>query len=234
MGQIIVAIDGPSGAGKGTVARDVARLLGYHHLDTGAMYRAIGWQALATGTPLTDEQAVREIAEHARLTATDGVVTIDGKDISRAIRTPDIDRAATMVARLPRVREVLVERQRREAERGGFIVEGRDIGTVVFPHADVKVYLDATPEERARRRAADPAHSGHAGAGLDDVAQAIVARDEQDRTREASPLFKAPDAVPIDTTGRAIEDVVGEVLEIVRKRLDGTGEKAGLKAGTTN
>jgi cytidylate kinase len=233
MSRIIVAIDGPSGAGKGTVARAVARHLGYHHLDTGAMYRAIGWKAIATGTSLTDEEAVRQLAERARLAATDGVITIDGHDISRAIRTPEIDRAATLVARLPHVREVLVERQRAEAARGGFIVEGRDIGTVVFPHAAVKVYLDATPEERARRRAADPAHTG-SGAGLAEVAQAIVARDEQDRTRQASPLIKAPDAETIDTTGRAIDDVVRNVLGIVRKRLTTMGEEAGLKAGLTD
>ncbi len=231
MSRIIVAIDGPSGAGKGTVARAVAQLLGYHHLDTGAMYRAVGWKAIATATALSDEDAVRQLAEGATLTATDGVITIDGRDISRAIRTPEIDRAATMVARLPRVREVLVERQRKEAARGGFIVEGRDIGTVVFPHADVKVYLDATPEERARRRAADPAHSAPAGAGLSEVAEAIVARDEEDRTRVASPLREAPDAKHIDTTGRAIDDVVGEVLEIVKKRLAAMGEEAGLEAG---
>src|SRR5262249_15370081 len=138
----------------------------------------------------------------------------DGADVTRAIRTPEIDRAAAAVARLPRVRAVLVEQQRRMGERGEIVMEGRDIGTVVFPDADVKIYLDATPEERARRRAHDPAHTGVPTA-VADVAIQLTARDEQDRTRTASPLYAAADAAVIDTTGRSIDDVVREVLQVV-------------------
>src|SRR4029077_13725746 len=135
-------------------------------------------------------------------------------DVTRAVRTPAIDRAAAAVARLPPVRTVLVERQRELGADGGIVMEGRDMGKVVFPHADVKVYLDASPEERARRRASDPAHSGVPSA-VAEVATLLTARDEADRTRAASPLYAAPDAVVLDTTGKSIEEVVREVIGIV-------------------
>ena len=135
--------------------------------------------------------------------------------MTRAIRTPEIDRAAAAVARLPRVRAVLVERQRQMGEGGGIVMEGRDIGTVVFPDADVKIYLDAAPEERARRRATDPAHSGPVAVA--EVATALTARDELDRTRTASPLYAAPDAVVVDTTGKSVDEVVEDVMAIVRE-----------------
>jgi len=144
-------------------------------------------------------------------------VTVDGVDVTQAIRTPDIDRAVTSVARLPAVRRILVARQRAFAEAGGVVMEGRDIGTVVFPDADVKVYLDASPEERARRRAADPAHGGGPQV-LSDVATALATRDRIDSTRAASPLTIAPDAEVIDTTGVPAADVVERVLESVRRR----------------
>ena len=217
MKPLTIAIDGPSGAGKGTVARAVARRLGYRHVDSGAMYRAVGWKALRDGVQFDDEPRVADIATSAQLTVTDESVTIDGTDVTRAIRTPEIDRAATAVARLPQVRAALVLRQRAVGERGGIVMEGRDIGTVVFPHADVKVYLDASPDERARRRAHDPAHSGGPSA-VADVATALTARDELDRTRTVSPLYAAKDAVVIDTTGKPIEDVVAMVLRLVEKR----------------
>src|SRR5206468_4741391 len=159
MRPLVIAIDGPSGAGKGTVARAVAAALGYRHVDSGAMYRAVGWKALHERLPLDDEAAIAALAERTRIDITETSVTIDLADITRAIRTPEIDRAAAAVARLPRVRAVLVERQRQIGAAGAIVMEGRDIGTVVFPHADVKIYLDASPEERARRRANDLAHS---------------------------------------------------------------------------
>jgi len=226
MKPLTIAIDGPSGAGKGTVARAIAKQLGYHHVDSGAMYRAVGWKALHDDVRLDDEPRVAEIAAGSQLTVTDEVVTIDGTDVTRAIRTPEIDRAATAVARLPHVRAALVLRQRALGQHGGIVMEGRDIGTVVFPRADVKVYLDASPDERARRRAHDPAHSGGPSA-VADVATALTARDELDRTRSVSPLYAAEDAVVIDTTGKSIDEVVSIVLRLVEKRQSEWAGQAG-------
>jgi cytidylate kinase len=216
----IIAIDGPSGAGKGTIARSIAAHLGYRHVDSGAMYRAVGWRTLQRKIPFEDEAAVAGIARQSRIDLSDDRVTIDGDDVTRTIRTPEIDRAAAGVARLPSVRAVLVERQRQLAADGNIVMEGRDIGTVVFPHADVKIYLDASPEERARRRAADPAHSARANS-VSEVVTALAARDELDRTRTASPLYAAPDAEVIDTTGKSIEEVVSRVMEVIRQKTRG-------------
>jgi cytidylate kinase len=218
MRPLTIAIDGPSGAGKGTVARAIARELDYRHVDSGAMYRAVGWKVLREGLPLDQEDAIAALAAASPIEVTDALVTIDGVDVTRAIRTPDIDRAAAAVARLAKVRAVLVGRQRRLGEGGAIVMEGRDIGTVVFPSADVKIYLDASPDERARRRASDPAHTGGPSA-VSDVAALLTERDRLDRTRTASPLYVADDAVVVDTTGKAIDEVVREVLEIVRGRL---------------
>jgi cytidylate kinase len=214
MKKLVIAIDGPSGVGKGTVARSLSRTLGYRHLDTGAMYRAVGWKALREGLDLDDEGIMADLARRAQIDVRDGIVNIDGFDVTSAIRTPEIDRAATRVARLPRVREALVERQRRIAAEGGVVMEGRDIGTVVCRDADVKLYLDASAEERARRRANDPAHMG-GGATQASVAEAIAARDRADSTRAVSPLMIAEDAVVIDTTAMSIDEVVSRVMSVV-------------------
>src|SRR5262245_35837576 len=218
MSRCVIAIDGPSGAGKGTVARAVAAELGYRHVDSGAMYRAVGWKALREGLPLDDEDAIEHLASRFPVGIEGEQVSIAGTDVTRAIRTPEIDRAAAAVARLPKVRAVLVGRQREMGAGGGIVMEGRDIGTVVFPGANVKIYLDASPEERARRRASDPAHVGGSTV-VAEVATALTARDELDRTRKASPLYAAGDATQVDTTGKPIEAVVAEVMGVIRKKL---------------
>jgi len=218
MKRIVIAIDGPSGAGKGTIARTISARLGYRHVDTGAMYRAVAWKALHDHVAVDDEAAVASLAERSTIAVEGGVVSIDGHDVTAAIRTPDIDKGAAAVARLPRVRAVLVARQRALGREGGVVMEGRDIGTVVFPQAEVKIYLDASAEERARRRANDPAHTG-SQSGQAAVAAAIQARDTSDTTRAASPLTLAPDAVRIDTTSMPIDAVVEKVMELVREKI---------------
>jgi CMP/dCMP kinase len=214
---VIIAIDGPSGAGKGTVARSVADTLGFRHIDTGAMYRAVAWRAAQQAVPLDQDEAVQQVANAAVFNLEDGRVIIDGHDVTAAIRTPEIDRAATSVARLAGVRRILVARQRELGAGGRVVMEGRDIGTAVFPGADLKIYLDADPAERARRRADDPAHHPH-GAAVAAVATALEQRDMSDRTRAASPLTAAPDAIVIDTTHMTIPEVVERVLALVRER----------------
>jgi cytidylate kinase len=216
--RFVIAIDGPSGAGKGTVARAIAGELVARHVDTGAMYRAVAWRALEEGLSLDDGPSVARLARTARLDLDGATVRIDGHDVSRAIRTSRIDAAATSVARLPEVRQVLVDRQRRLAGDGRLVMEGRDIGTVVFPQADVKIYLDAAPEERARRRSTDAARASQS-APPTIVANELAARDRLDRTRAVSPLVPAPDAVVIDTTGVSIDAVVERVRSLVRTRL---------------
>lgn len=216
--MLIIAIDGPSGAGKGTVARAVAARLGYRHVDTGAMYRALAWKARSDGIDLADETAVAALGERAAFDLEDGRIAIDGHDVKAAIRTPEIDKAATAVARHPAVRRVLVARQRAFGAGGGVVMEGRDIGTVVFPDADVKIYLDASPEERARRRAADPAHTSSKNSQLSEVATALAERDKSDSTRAVSPLSVAADATVIDTTTMPIDGVIERVLALVTSR----------------
>ena len=215
---MIVTIDGPAGAGKSSAARALARRLGFRFLDTGAMYRAVAWKALREQVDLSREETVADVARRMHIDVINGVVRADGQDIAAAIRTSEIDAAAAAVARLPRVREVLIAQQRAMGAGGGVVMEGRDIGSVVFPEADVKIYLDASAEERARRRAHDTAHAG-SQAGQAAVAEAIQARDLSDKTRAASPLALAPGAVHIDTTDMPIDVVVNRVMALVKEKL---------------
>ena len=204
---MIVAIDGPAGAGKSTVARRLAERLGFRYLDTGAMYRALTWLALERGHDLDDGAALGDLARAHPITfANDQHVRIDGTDVTTAIREPRIDRVVSSVARHPEVRTVMRERQRELGDQGDAVIEGRDIGTVVAPHADVKVYLTAAEDERARRRTAD-----RPGIGTDALATDLRLRDE----RDAAQMQPAPDAEQIDTTSLTIDDVVERIEELV-------------------
>jgi cytidylate kinase len=214
----IIAIDGPAGSGKSTVARTVAERLALPYLDTGAMYRAVAFAALRRGIDPDDREPVARLAQRVELSVEAGVVTVDGVDASIEIRGPEVTRAVSAVASNPAVRAELVARQRRWAagHRGG-VVEGRDIGTVVFPSAPLKVYLTASHEARAERRAREVTDLSY-----DSVAADIARRDHVDSTRSADPLQVAEDAVVLDTSGLSIDEVVAEVLGHVQ-RLEGAG-----------
>ena len=215
---MIIAIDGPAGSGKSTVAREVARRLGAHYLDTGAMYRAVAWAALDAGLGLEDEGSVSEMARaldirfiHAPAAAVPSAVMVDGTDVTREIRTPRIDEAVSAVAKMSDVRSAMVPLQRAEARRGDLVAEGRDIGTVVFPDADLKVFLTASEAERARRRHLEQTERG-THVAEETVRELMAARDTADSSRVTAPLVEADDAWRLDTTGMSIEQVVDAIV----------------------
>ncbi|HEX3254342.1 MAG TPA: (d)CMP kinase [Gaiellaceae bacterium] len=206
---MIVAIDGPAGAGKSTVARSLAARLGFRYLDTGAMYRALTWLALQKRISLDDGEALGELARAEPISFEDENVLIRGEDVTEAIRRPEIDRVVSSVARHPEVRQVMRDRQRELGTHGDAVIEGRDIGTVVCPRAEVKVYLVADTAERARRRVADRPEIGAEALATD-----LRLRDE----RDAAQMQAAPDAQQIDTTDLSIEEVVDRIENLVAER----------------
>ena len=205
---MVVAIDGPAGAGKSTVARALAGALGFTYLDSGAMYRAAALMTLERGGAASERAEELEIEVGERIVA-------NGRDVTETIRTPEVSEAASRIATNEKVREALVRKQRALLESGDWVAEGRDIGTVVAPEAPVKVFLTASAEERARRRAAE------LGADLDTVQRDQAIRDAQDSSREHSPLVPARDAVELDTSGLGVEEVVERIVKMVRDRQEG-------------
>jgi CMP/dCMP kinase len=218
--ELIIAIDGPVGSGKSTLARRVAELLGYVYIDTGAMYRSIALKALRRSVPLEAADPLTALAADTRidLRARDGgqQVFLDGEDVTSAIRTPEVAQAASKVAVVPGVRRVLVAEQRRAGGRGGVVMEGRDIGTVVFPDAELKIFLTASPEIRAERRWREHQQKGDA-IDLARTLEEIRERDRRDREREDSPLVRAKDATVVDSTAMEPEEVAGLVVMLARE-----------------
>ncbi len=227
--SLIIAIDGPSGAGKSTLGRMLARDLGLLYIDTGAMYRAVALAVTEAGVSTTDAAAVADVARRAEITLSgdpDSLqIRLNGRDVSGEIRTEQVGHAASVVSAIPEVRRELVRRQRELGEHGGGVVlDGRDIGTVVFPSADVKFFLTARMEERARRRYEEE-RAKDQDQTFEDTLADINARDRRDTTREDSPLRPAPDAVEIDTTGLSITEVFARMMEaVVARRLPGSRE----------
>jgi cytidylate kinase len=201
---MVVAIDGPAGAGKSTVARGAAQALGFTYLDSGAMYRAVGLMTRRHGGPAAQRAVELDIKLGERVIA-------NGEDVTEAIRTPEVSEAAAEVATDPEVRQALVKKQREMLSSGDWVAEGRDIGTVVAPEAEVKVFLTASPEERARRRAEE------LGTDVETVMRDQAMRDQTDMGREHSPLKLAPDAQELDTSGRSVDEVVQRVVDLVTR-----------------
>jgi len=222
MRKLIIAIDGPVGSGKSTVARRVADLLGYTYLDSGAMYRAVAWKALCDGIPLDSPELLAALASRVRIDLVPRggklQVILDGEDITDWIRTPIVSQAASSVAVVPGVRRPMVAEQRRAGAQGGVVMEGRDIGSVVFPHADLKIYLDASPEVRAERRWRELHESDEVSDPLI-VLAGVRERDRRDREREISPLVRATDAVVVDNTAMDAEETARVIVLLAQEKV---------------
>ena len=236
MPRLTIAIDGPAGSGKSSVARLVARILGYLYLDSGAMYRALALKAVRTGVTLDDETRLEALAKetHMELRAPSpeheaagakNCVFLDGVDVTREIRSADVAQAASHVAAFAKVRQVLVAEQQRAGAGGGVVMEGRDIGTVVFPKAELKIFLDASPETRAERRWKEHQEKGDR-LTLAEVFDEVIERDKRDRERKVSPLLRAADAVLVDNTAMGIEETARLIVMLAQER-DGELAKAG-------
>jgi CMP/dCMP kinase len=212
---IVIAIDGPAAAGKSTIARRLAAKLGFIYIDSGAMYRAVALWALREKLDPSDRHRMEQLALAAGITLKDdgARVVLNGEDVTEAIRAPEVSRAASLVATIAGVRRALVEKQREIGSQNNVVMEGRDIGSVVFPNADVKIFLDAKSEERARRRAAEVNGSSEV------ISQQLRERDDRDRTRTEAPLTQQPDAVYVDSTGLSIDEVEEAILRLVRARI---------------
>jgi len=221
--KIIIAIDGPVGSGKSTVARRAAELLGYTYLDSGAMYRAVAWKALRDGIPMDAPDKLETMAQSARIDLERGpdgmIVRVDGEDITEAIRTPAVSLGASQVAVLPGVRRVLVAQQQRAGARGGIVMEGRDIGSVVFPRAGLKIFLVASPEVRARRRWLQHQQKGEEVI-LERTLEEIRERDRRDSQRAVSPLVRAADAVLVDNSAMDAEETARLIVLLADARMN--------------
>ena len=219
--RINIAIDGPSAAGKSTIAKELCKKLGYVHLDTGAMYRCTALKAMRQGIAMDDEESVCRMLADTEIELTpDGNVFLDGEDVSKAIRENEVSMRASDVSKLQNVRRDLVKRQQDMAKAKGFIMDGRDIGTVVLTDAEVKIYMTASARVRAERRYLQNIENGIETADIDTLEAEIKARDEQDMNREFSPLRKADDAIEIDTSNLTIEEVTERIYELARPFLE--------------
>ena len=216
--RVVVAIDGPSGAGKSTIAKRLASRLGFIYIDTGAMYRAVALWAVRQGIDPGDMHRSEQLAIAARIDLSPGRIALNGEDVTEAIRMPDVSNGASKIAVIPGVRRAMVAKQREIGERASVVMEGRDIGTVVFPNADVKVFLDANPEERVRRRYEELKAKGQI-VSTEQLSADMRERDRRDSTRADAPLAQAPDAVYFDSTGLGIDEVEEAILRIVRTRV---------------
>lgn len=227
---MIIAIDGPSGAGKSTLGRMIARELGYLYIDTGAMYRAVGLAVIESNVSLNDAQGVAAVAARADIKLEgdpDSLrVSLNGRDVSEEIRTEEVSHASSVISTIPEVRRTLVERQRELGARGSVVLDGRDIGTVVFPNADIKFFLTAQPQERAARRFKDE-RLRERDVTFEETLTDINARDQRDSTRADSPLAIADNAIVIDSTDLSIEEVAERMLSVIRER------QAGKQTDTT-